>query len=86
VEVRKSLALAIAVSGVAQSALAADPGGSDGSWSGPYIGISGGGGWGEGGQHSGILLLPSRAGSSGTGGTSGTTTIIPRASGDGRYR
>lgn len=53
--VRKSLALAVAVSGSAAPALAAD-------WSGPYGGLSAGGGFGDQAQHGGILVLPSSGG------------------------
>lgn len=52
---RKSLALAMAVSGCAAPAVAGD-------WSGPYGGLSAGGGFGEQGQHGGVLVLPSGGG------------------------
>jgi len=48
------------------------------SWTGPYVGIAGGGGWGHSGQHGGFLLLPS-------GGTTTTTTIGTTIIGDGHY-
>ena len=68
--VRKSLALAMAVSGSAGPAMAAD-------WTGPYVGITGGGGWGQQAQHGGILTLPSGGGvSSGTMSTSVVTSTI----------
>ena len=54
-DARKSFAITFAVSGVASPALA-------GNWSGPYVGISGGGGWGDQAQHGGILTLPSSGG------------------------
>ncbi len=56
-DLRKSLALAIAVSGCSAPAFAGD-------WSGPYGGITGGGGWGEQGQHGGILMPPTGSNSS----------------------
>jgi hypothetical protein len=63
-EARKSLAIAIAVSGMSGVTVQAEPG----TWSGPYIGASAGGGVGNQGQHGGVLLLPS---------ASPTNTVAP---------
>lgn len=66
---RKSIAIALAVSANAAmggTALVGD-------WSGPYVGISGGGGWAGQGQHTSILL-PSGGGGSTTVTTTVTTT------------
>jgi outer membrane immunogenic protein len=67
VSVRKSLALAIAAAGAAgfgnqaHAQLAAGiP-----QWAGPYVGITGGGGWGHQSQSGGILQLPGTTGPTG---------------------
>jgi outer membrane immunogenic protein len=49
--IRKSVAIALAISGNAAAATTALAG----DWSGPYGGISGGGGWGSQAQHTSIL-------------------------------
>ena len=67
-ETRKSLAIALAVSGLSGQTAAADPA----TWAGPYIGISAGGGTGSQSQQGGILLLPSPSAAP----TSITTTIF----------
>lgn len=56
-DARKSFALALAVSGLAGTSLAHSAY-ADGPWSGPYGGITGGGGWGDQVQHGGILAAP----------------------------
>ncbi|HEY8136527.1 MAG TPA: outer membrane beta-barrel protein, partial [Methylocystis sp.] len=57
-QTRKSLAIALAVSGLSGQAATADPG----TWAGPYVGVSAGGGTGAQSQHGGLLLLPLPAG------------------------
>jgi outer membrane immunogenic protein len=78
--VRKSVAIALAISGnaaAATSALAGD-------WSGPYAGISAGGGWGYQSQHTSILQPP--GGGTSTGSTTGPTTgPITTPGADGQY-
>jgi len=75
-EARKSLAIAIAVSGISGLAAKAEPV----NWAGPYFGVSAGGGVGDQSQHGGVLLLPS-SGPGTTTITTYTSTYIP----DGNY-
>ncbi|MGA3302423.1 MAG: outer membrane beta-barrel protein [Methylovirgula sp.] len=56
-DARKSFALALAVSGLAGTQFA-HLAHADGPWSGPYGGLSGGGGWGDQSQQGGHLVLP----------------------------
>jgi outer membrane immunogenic protein len=77
-ETSKHLALAFALAGIATPALPAnaDPALAPAlSWAGPYVGISGGGGWGNSAQQGGFLVLPSRS----------TTPITPPPVADGHY-
>ena len=80
-ETRKSLAIALAVSGLAGQAAQAEPG----TWAGPYIGVSAGGGTGAQSQNGGLLLLPLPAGA--TTGTSIGPTSAPTSTyySDGGY-
>ena len=57
-QTRKSLAIALAVSGLSGQAASADPG----TWAGPYVGVSAGGGTGAQSQNGGLSLLPLPAG------------------------
>ena len=80
-ETRKSLAIALAVSGLAGQAAQAEPG----TWACPYVGVSAGGGTGAQSQHGGLLLLPLPAGA--TTGTSIGPTSVPTSTyySDGGY-
>ena len=51
---RKSLALAVAVAGIGSSAHSVPALAGPATWSGPYAGISGGGGWGHQAQSGGV--------------------------------
>jgi len=73
-QTRKSLAIALAVSGLSGQAASADPG----TWAGPYVGVSAGGGTGAQSQNGGLLLLPLPAGA--TTATSIPPTSIPPTS------
>lgn len=77
---KRSLAIALVVSSNAASvatALAAD-------WNGPYIGIAGGGGWGNQGQHT-SFLAPTGGGSSTSTGSPTTTISSSPPPTDGSY-
>ena len=66
--VRKSLALAIAAAGAAGFANQAHAQLAAGlpQWAGPYVGITGGWGWGHQSQSGGVLQLPGTACSTGS--------------------
>ncbi len=55
--VRKSLALAVAVAGIGGSAHSVPALAGSATWSGPYAGVSGGGGWGQQSQSGGFTEL-----------------------------
>lgn len=61
--VRKSVALAIAVAGMGGTSQSSPALAQSANWSGPYVGIEGGGGWGHQSQSGGgPLVLPSGGG------------------------